>query len=149
MTEESLVVDRDCPAFFFVFGTFTFETPLGLVSVDRLSSSRAVLLSDCVVVLELRGSDTNGVEPEGRSSEGTLVAPGDPSETCWDLAASIKARTLFFLGLAMVGDFDWAGPEGGTAADSFCFFFSVGGGGDDCEGDAAVVFDSVCVDLVS
>lgn len=143
MTEESLVVDRDCPAFFFVFGTFT----LGLVSADRLSSSRSVLLSDCVVVLELRGSDTNGVEPEGRSSEGTLVAPADPSETRWDLAASIKARTLFFLGLAMVGDSDWAGPEGGTAADSFCFFFSVGGGGDDCE--AAVFFDSVCVDLVS
>lgn len=141
MTEESLVVDRDCPAFFFVFGTFTLETPLGLVSGDRWS----VLRSVCVVVLDLRGSDTN----EGRSSEGTLVAPGDPSETCWDLAASIKARTLFFLGLAMGGDSDWAGPEGATAADSFWFFFSVGGGGDDREGDAAVFFDSVRVDPVS
>lgn len=172
MTGESLVAERDCAAFF-VFEIFTLETPLGLVSVDRragwvLSFSRLILLSDCVVVLELRGSDTNRVEPEGRSSEA-------------DLVASIKARTLFFLGLAMVGerdgDCDWVGAEDGKAtasicSDSFGFFFLVDGGGDaelgsdDCEGDDVLslckgaaaadtavsfllcFFDCVCMDLL-
>lgn len=149
--EESLVVERDCAASF-VFETFALETPLGLASVDRragwvLSFSGLLLVFDCAVVLELRGSDTNGVEPEGRSSE---APSGDPLETCWDFAASIKARTLVFPGLEMVGerddDCDWVVEDGEVAAlicsDSFCFFFLVDGGSDaelrntDCEGDA-------------
>lgn len=155
--EESLLVERDCAASF-VFETFTLEAPLGLASVDRragwvLSFSRLILVFDCAVVLELRGSDTNGVEPEGRSSE---APSGDPLETCWDFSASFKAWTLVFLGLEMVGerdgDCDWVGrremvvEDGKVAAlicsDSFCFFFLVDGGSDaelrnnDCEGDA-------------
>lgn len=159
MIEESLVLERDCAAFF-VLESFNLEAPLGLVSVDRearwaSSLSELDLLSVCAVVLELRGSATNGAEPEGRSSEADAVPSVDPLETFWDFGASIRARTLFFLGLEMVGDRDgdceWVEmrevvvEEGTVAAlicsDSFCFFFLVDRGGDaelgddDCEED--------------
>lgn len=142
----------DCAAFF-VFDTFILEAPFGLVSVNRkvgwgLSLTKSllglVLVSVCAVVLELRGSATNGVEPEGRSSEEDLVPSSDPLVTCLGFAVSIKSRRLFFLGLGMVldrdGGCDWVDmrevvvEEGMVAAlicsDSFCFFFFVDGGSD-------------------
>lgn len=148
----SLVLERDCAAFF-VFDTFILEAPLGLVSVDKevgwelsltKSLSGLVLVSVCTVVLELRGSTTNGVEAEGRSSEEDLVPSIDPLETCLDFVASIKSGRLFFLALEMVldrdGGCDWVEmrevvvEEAMVAAlicsDSFCFFFFVAGGGD-------------------
>lgn len=84
--EVSLAVERVCAAFF-VFGTFILTAPLGLVSVGTKTGwassftkflSRLVLISVCAAVLELRGSATNGVKPEGRSSEVDLVPSSDP-----------------------------------------------------------------------
>lgn len=129
---------------------------LGLVPVDGgadLVLSRIMLVSVCVVVLNHRGSDKHGAEPEGRSPEADLVPSSDPLGTWLDFAASIRARRLFFFGLETVGDGDSAGEEiwdgvaeEGMAAilicsDSFCFFFLVDGGGDvelmdnNCDGD--------------
>lgn len=170
----SLVVERDCAAFF-IFNTFILEASLGLVSVDRkagqtLSFTKSlpglVLVSICAVVLELRGSATNGAEPEGKSSEADPVPSGDPLETCLGFAASIKARRLFFLGLEMVGDRGSDGVEMRVVeedrlavlicSDSFCLVFLVDGrrdaelGDNDCDEDdvfalcRGVAGDDVC-----
>lgn len=139
-----MVVGRDCAAFF-VFDAFFLEAALGLASVDRkagrassFTESGSVLVP--AVVLELGGSATNGAEPEGRSSEADLLPSSDPTETCSDFAASIKARRLCFLGLEMEGDGGSDGEEvretvteeGTTAvlisSDGFCFVFFVDGG---------------------
>lgn len=97
------------------------------------------------MALELRGSATNGVEPEGRSSGADLVPSNNPLETSLDFAASIKARRLFFLGSEMVEDGDGEEmretvlEEGIVTvficSDSFCFFFLVDGGSDAELGD--------------
>lgn len=131
----------DCAAFL-VCETFTSDTAFGLISVDRkmesaLSLSGLDLVSVWVVVLELPGS--------ARRSETDLAPSGSPTETWLDFASSISARTLFFLGLELVGDTDgdWVETRGveveedAVAAliwsDSFCFFFLVDEDEDDAE----------------
>lgn len=107
------------------------------------------------MVPELGGSATSGAEAD-------LVPSSDPIETCFDFAASIKARRLLFLGSEMVGDRDGDGEEvrdavveEGTSAvlissDSFCFFLLVAGGSDaelwdkDCDEDDVFAGDDDC-----
>lgn len=94
-----------------------------------LSLSGLDLVCVWVVLAELLGS--------ARRSDTDLAPSGSPTETWLDFASSISARTLFFLGLELVGDTggDWVETRGveveedAVAAliwsESFCFFFLV------------------------
>lgn len=148
--EVSLVEERVC-ATFFAFVALILEALLGLVCEDK-KAGWALSFTNSVsglVLVCVWGSATKGAEPEGRSSV---------AGTCLDVAASIKARRLFFLGLETAGgrdgECDWVETGGMVAVliclDSCCFFFLVDGGGDselrDNEGGVPALCEGVSGD---